>query len=310
MLLSNLAKSDSLARLLTLTRPAMPSLSASTTSQPIRKTDNAIDQLLALFNAGVHGKYNPLATFEHLAYLFADLAKFPKVASHLANTNGDEAPLLAILTPHTHPPSLPLPLRLGAVSAIRNSLLAMPDPLTHIPALIPHIIPSLLLPLIGPDPSFTEQETDLLPPELQFLGPDQKRESDVRVLREIIEALFLILARCGEEEGEGKGVEVRETVKGMGAYAVLREFHLAVEEEEEVREGVERCVQLLMGGEEAEGMVEREKEGRGRVSEMVDAEDLVGEERKALASGGTMVRGEKYKGEESDSEDEKMVEIF
>ncbi|KAI4187525.1 MAG: hypothetical protein L6R41_002771, partial [Letrouitia leprolyta] len=54
MLLANLAKSDSLSRLLTLSRPAIPSLKAS---------ENALDQLLALFNAGVHGKYNPNATF-------------------------------------------------------------------------------------------------------------------------------------------------------------------------------------------------------------------------------------------------------
>ncbi|KAL9023130.1 MAG: hypothetical protein Q9196_007373, partial [Gyalolechia fulgens] len=66
MLLANLAKSDSLCRLLTLTRPAIPSLSPST---------NALDQLLALFNAGVDGKYNPHATFEYLPYVFADLAK-------------------------------------------------------------------------------------------------------------------------------------------------------------------------------------------------------------------------------------------
>ncbi|KAI4202146.1 MAG: hypothetical protein LQ350_002813 [Teloschistes chrysophthalmus] len=318
MLLSNLAKSDSLSRLLPLTRSAIPSLSSlttTTTSSPTRKTENAINQLLALFNAGVHGKYNPAATFEHLAYLFADLAKFPKIATHLAQPQGEEAPLLAILTPHTHPPTLPLPLRLGAVSTIRNALLALPDPHTHIPALLPHILPSLLLPLIGPDPSFAEQETDLLPPELQYLGPEQQRETDARVLREIIEALFLILARCGEGAGEGgeggeegaKGAEVREMVKGMGAYAVLREFHLAVDEDEGVRAGVERCVQLLMGGEEAEGMVEREK---GRVTEVVDGEGLVGKEGRGVDGGGTMVRGEMYKGEESDSEDDKMVEIF
>ncbi|KAL8716708.1 MAG: hypothetical protein Q9225_005992, partial [Loekoesia sp. 1 TL-2023] len=66
MLLANLAKSDSLSRLLTLKRPAIPSLSSAT---------NALDQLLDLFNAGVHGKYNPNATFEYLPYVFADLAK-------------------------------------------------------------------------------------------------------------------------------------------------------------------------------------------------------------------------------------------
>ncbi|KAL8968565.1 MAG: hypothetical protein Q9197_004807, partial [Variospora fuerteventurae] len=67
MLLANLSKSDSLSRLHTLHRPAVPSLSPTATT--------ALDQLLALFNAGVHGKYNPSATFHYLAYVFADLAK-------------------------------------------------------------------------------------------------------------------------------------------------------------------------------------------------------------------------------------------
>ncbi len=66
MLLANLAKSDSLSRLLTLKRPAISSLSSATT---------ALDQLLDLFNAGVHGKFNPSATYEYLVYVFADLAK-------------------------------------------------------------------------------------------------------------------------------------------------------------------------------------------------------------------------------------------
>ncbi|KAL8697086.1 MAG: hypothetical protein Q9201_007319 [Fulgogasparrea decipioides] len=74
-LLANLAKSDSLARLLTFTRPVVPSLSPSTAT-------NALDQLLTLFNAGIHGKYNASATFEYLAYVFADLAKVLSSQTH------------------------------------------------------------------------------------------------------------------------------------------------------------------------------------------------------------------------------------
>lgn len=67
MLLSNLAKSDSFARLLTIKRPTVRTLSSSAT--------NAFDQLLDLFNKGVGGSYNPKSKFEYLPYLFADLAK-------------------------------------------------------------------------------------------------------------------------------------------------------------------------------------------------------------------------------------------
>ncbi|KAL8661408.1 MAG: hypothetical protein Q9168_008390 [Polycauliona sp. 1 TL-2023] len=67
MLLSNLAKSDSFARLLDFKRPTVRTLSSTAT--------NAFDQLLDLFNRGVSGSYNPESKFEYLPYLFADLAK-------------------------------------------------------------------------------------------------------------------------------------------------------------------------------------------------------------------------------------------
>lgn len=66
MLLANLSKSPSLARLLTLRRASIPALSPS----PL-----AFDQLIDLFNIGANVKYNPAATFDYLAYVFADLAK-------------------------------------------------------------------------------------------------------------------------------------------------------------------------------------------------------------------------------------------
>ncbi|KAL9594280.1 MAG: hypothetical protein Q9219_007120 [cf. Caloplaca sp. 3 TL-2023] len=250
MLLANLAKSPSLSRLLTLSRPAIPSLCPE---------GNALDQLLALFNAGVHGNYNPHATFEHLPYLFADLAKFPPISTHL--TLPPSLPILTLL-PHLSPPSLPLPLRLGTITTLRNALLALPSPHTTIPPLIPHLLPSLLLPLIGPDPAFSDEETELLPPELQFLGPEHQREGDVRVLREVVEVVWLVLARGGGEKG------VKEMVKGKGggAYAVLREFHLGVEDEG-VREGVERCVGVLMAGDGSEGEVGAGRDGRGEEGE-------------------------------------------
>lgn len=66
MLLANLSKSSSLARLLTLKRALVPALSPS----PL-----ALDQLIDLFNLGANGKYNAAANFDYLAYVFADLAK-------------------------------------------------------------------------------------------------------------------------------------------------------------------------------------------------------------------------------------------
>lgn len=66
MLLANMAKADSMSRLLTIKRSRVPGLSTS----PL-----ALDQLFDLFNKGTNLGYNPAATFDYLAYVFADLAK-------------------------------------------------------------------------------------------------------------------------------------------------------------------------------------------------------------------------------------------
>ncbi|KAL8862396.1 MAG: hypothetical protein Q9178_001405 [Gyalolechia marmorata] len=275
MLLSNLAKSDSFARLLNTKRPTVRTLSSTAT--------NAFDQLLDLFNRGVSGSYNPNSKFEYLPYLFADLAKFPSISSQLiATSSPNDAPMLTTFTPHTSPSSLPLPVRLGATSTIRNALLSIPSPLTTIPTLIPHIIPSLLLPLIGSDPAFSESETEMLPPELRLLGPEHKQENDLQVLNNLVESLFLICAR-GEEKA-------RKGVRDMGAYAVVREVHVGVEDEG-IRENVERVVQLLIEDEAELG----EREG--------EPNSQKGDDERRLGRHG-------MREEETDDEDDKIVEIF
>lgn len=121
-----------------------------------------------------------------------------------------------------------------------------------------------------------------MPEELQYLGPEQERETDVRVLGEVIESLYLLVGRGGEEGKKG--------VKEGGAYVVLRELHLWVEDEG-VRECVETVVDVLMtevGDEKILGKMGEE----GKVVE-------VGEE-----------RGGRSAGVEGESEDDKVVEIF
>ena len=70
MLLANMAKSDSIERVLTLKRDVPLGLSSSKI---------AIDQLMDCFVKGAEGSWNPNADFDYLAYLFADLAKVRKL---------------------------------------------------------------------------------------------------------------------------------------------------------------------------------------------------------------------------------------
>lgn len=67
MLLANMAKSDHLKRILTLTR--------AITHKTLSPSKQAMDQLMDCFVKGAEGRYNEDANYDYLAYLFADLAK-------------------------------------------------------------------------------------------------------------------------------------------------------------------------------------------------------------------------------------------
>lgn len=66
MLLANLAKSPAIERLIVLERPKVKDLSPS---------KRAITQIIELFDRGPRKEWNKGATYDYLAYLFADLAK-------------------------------------------------------------------------------------------------------------------------------------------------------------------------------------------------------------------------------------------
>ena len=118
---------------------------------------------------------------------------------------------------------------------------------------------------------------DALPEVCQYLGNEHVRETDVDVLNIHLETLFLLSTRGG---GEGKRL-----VKEMGTYPVVRELHLEVEDEG-VRRGCERLVDVIMGdegGHEKEhvsggngGVTENGNENRGdgrMITQAVDEDE-------------------------------------
>lgn len=87
----------------------------------------------------------------------------------------------------------------------------------------------------------TEDEMDALPDVCQYLGSEHVREEDVGVLKIHLETLWLLCTRAAGGEGT-------RLVKAMGTYPVIRELHLEVEDEG-VRSGCERLVDVIMGDE-------------------------------------------------------------
>ena len=113
---------------------------------------------------------------------------------------------------------------------------------------------------------------DSLLPELQFLGNDHHREPDLRILKTLVETVYIILGKGGKE--------VRTDMKGMGAYLVMRELHLDIEDDG-VRAACERVVDVLMVDEEHERTSgrkneereeeEKQKKQQARITESPDA---------------------------------------
>lgn len=106
---------------------------------------------------------------------------------------------------------------------------------------------------------------DSLLPELQLLGNDHHREPDVGILKTLVETLYIILGKGGKE--------VRMEMKEVGAYLVVRELHLDIEDEG-VRDACERIVDVLMNDEEnggASGKSSKQEEETRMIMESSDA---------------------------------------
>ena len=135
---------------------------------------------------------------------------------------------------------------------------------------------------------YAEDEMEGLLEDLQLLPPDKERDRDAEILKIHLETLMLLTTT---KEG-------RERLREVGVYYVIRETHLAVEDEG-VREACERLVQVLMRGEEGEGDT---GVGNGMKALERGAKDV--KQVKALRGGGSWA-----KAEEEDSEDDKIVEV-
>ena len=119
--------------------------------------------------------------------------------------------------------------------------------------------------------------------DLQLLDNSVKRESEVQILKTHLETLLLLTTER----------ESRDKLRNAGTYYIIRECHLAVKDED-VRDACERLVQVLMRDEEGK---KGEQPDHGMKSLNANG---AGTTRQALTQNG----------EDDDSDDEKIVEIF
>lgn len=272
MLLANLAKADSFSRIITLTRKKADDVSTST---------NALDQLLDCFVKGAEGALNKAANYDYLAYVFADLSKTEEGRKFFTTKQDYDGviPVTKLLVFTEHMSDI---RRRGVAWTIKNVCF---DVESH-PTLInededegANLLPYILLPIMGPE-EYPDDESSEMLPDLQLLPPDKQRETDHQIILAHLETILLLTTTR----------EARDKMRQVQVYPIIRECHSGVESEE-VREGCDRLVQVLMRGEE------------GEVNEA---------EREAMERAGvhTMLGQPKRVAEEDDEEDEQIVDIL
>ncbi|OQO01264.1 hypothetical protein B0A48_12817 [Cryoendolithus antarcticus] len=253
MLLANLSKSPSITKLSTLSRVPVASLSASKL---------AIDQLLDAFVKGSAGSYNKNANYDYLSYLFSDLAKFPAGRKHFLTprkSDADVVPISKIMVFTEHSSTI---RRRGVANTLKNSAFSTSDHAALLSEPEIHLLPYILLPLMGSE-SYSSEDSDGMLDECQLLDHDKKREPQVDILVTHLETLLLLTTT---REG-------RDRLREVKVYPIVRELHEAVEDEG-VREGCDRLVQVLMRDEEGEGT----EEGKGddqRIEEVDEEEEMI-----------------------------------
>jgi hypothetical protein len=261
MLLANLAKSDSLKRIIDLTRAVPKGLSESS---------RAMDQLLDCFVKGAAGGINEKADVnsDYLAYLFADIAKFDEGRAYFTTRQDYDSvvPIKKLIVFTQHRSRI---RRRGVASAIKNVAFEVPSHLHLLSESEVNLLPYILLPLAGPE-EFSDDESAAMLPDLQLLPPDKKRDSDNEILATHLETLLLLTTT---REG-------RDKMRQVQVYPIIRECHLHVEDDD-VREGCDRLVQVLMRDEEGDGDTEAGTTARAR-AQIVSESHAVGDNDKIV----------------------------
>jgi len=108
---------------------------------------------------------------------------------------------------------------------------------------------------------YDDTDSANMPAEMQLLPPDKERDSDSTIIETHLESLMLLTTTR----------DVREKMREVGVYPVVREVHLAVDDEA-VKDVCERLVDVLQRDEAPEGG-EMEEGGTEKIREIVDEEE-------------------------------------
>ncbi|XP_075705594.1 protein HGH1 homolog [Rhinoderma darwinii] len=181
--------------------------------------------------------YNAAAHLHYLGPLMCNLTQLPEGRSFILDRSRC---VLQRLLPYTHLQGSVV-RRGGVVGTLRNCCFSHGDHAWLLGEDV-DVLPFLLLPLAGGE-EYTEEEAEVLPPDLQYLPEDKQREPDPDVRKMLIESLQLL---CATQDG-------RRSLKDRGTYLILRSLH-SWETEADVKRTCEKVIQILIGDEPEPGL--------------------------------------------------------
>lgn len=251
MVLANMTKSDSLKRIMSKKQEAPKELGSD---------DSVINQLMDLFVKGQSGAYNKKATFDYLAYVFADLSKHDDIRAYfVAEQPYDKViPITKLKVFTEHGSDI---RRKGVASTLKNVAFDIDSHPSFLSTDGIDILPYILLPITGSEEYDVDETMDMLP-DLQLLPPDKKRDPDTAIIQTHLETLLLLTTT----------LPGREYLRQVNIYPVVRETHSRVNDDE-VQEACDRLVQVLQRDEAGEETTTQQN----RITEIADDEEDVAE---------------------------------
>lgn len=179
--------------------------------------------------------YNKDCQLHHVGSFLSNLSSLKDMRAILVETDG----LLQKILPFTQYQASAV-RRFAAAAIVKNCLFDT----RHHQRLIDDadILVHLVLPLAAGSDDLSEEETEELPLDLQYLPADKERESSKDIQKLLIECLFQL---CATSEG-------RMSLKKSGIYYFMRELHKSIEEDDPVMVMLENLVQILIGDEPEE----------------------------------------------------------
>ncbi|RKF71157.1 Protein HGH1-like protein [Golovinomyces cichoracearum] len=230
-LLSNLGKQDDFKRALLTEKFSVKKGAGS-----LGKT---IDQLLDLFVKNTEIINNLNLNYDHLSYLFADIAMLSEGRKYMLTKQDHDGiiPITKLIVFTSHNSNV---RRRGVASTIKNLCFETERHENLIDCCEDGIglLPFLLLPLMGHE-EYDEEDSEGMLEECQLLPSDKEREPDTEILRMHLESLLLLTTTrlC------------RDQLRKIKVYPIIRELHLATMDGD-VKDTCDRLVQVLMRDEE------------------------------------------------------------